>query len=224
MKITIEKPVFTEFHPKLRVGFILAMNLNNTGHLQKAQNLLRETSLLTKLTHNKDSTRNHDLIAPWIVARQHFGKKAVHYQTSVEKLIKKLQKGSKITTSDTLTNIARYISLKYFVPVAVDDYDKLHGNITFSIANGTKSHVKKGNLFYHDNKEVLGAKLGHWKNPRTKLSKKSTAALLHIEIVPPISHKQLSDIIKEARDLITLFCGGTTKKLVLHATKSSGQI
>jgi DNA/RNA-binding domain of Phe-tRNA-synthetase-like protein len=224
MKITIDKRVFKDFHPQLRVGFIFVTDIKNTEHLQKAQDLLRETSLLAKLTHNKDSLQNHDLIAPWIVARQHFGKKSVHYHTSVERLVHTLQQGKSLVTRDTLTNLTRYIALKHLVPTGIDDFTKLDGDVTFSIANGTKSHVKKGNLFYHDGKQVLGVKLDHWKNPKTKLRKKSTEALLHIEALPPINSKQLTIILKEAKDLITMFCGGKSKVVILHKGKNSGKL
>src|SRR3989344_4611887 len=64
-------------------------------------------------------------------------------------------------------------------------------------------------------KSVLGTKLDHWKNQRTELNLKSGSALVHIEALPPITKKQLKQIVKEAASIIESFCGAKTKVFIL---------
>jgi len=55
--------------------------------------------------------------------------------------------GKNITSNDAASNIVKFIALKHFVPIAVDDVKKIQGEIKFEIA--------QGDLFYADEKKIL---------------------------------------------------------------------
>tara|TARA_Y100000310_G_C20595428_1_gene770258 strand:+ start:607 stop:1293 length:687 start_codon:yes stop_codon:yes gene_type:complete len=225
MKISINKGVFRKF-PKLKMAFILVENVNNKSKLKESKHLLREMEQLERLSFNKDNLKSHQLISPWAAAQEGFGRKAKHYKTSVERLLHKVLKGKTTSTKDTLTNLVNYISLKNIVPVGVDDLKDLEGEITFAVASGEEkvgvlSKLKRGALFYKDDKGVLGTKLDYWKNTRTKLSPKSTSVLLHLEILPPVTIKKMNEITREATSLIKSFCGAKTKVFVLDKKKKT---
>ena len=94
MNISIKKGVFSKFNPKLKIVFILAENVDNVTKVKEAKHLLKEVENLISLTFHKDNVKNHNLISPWKVAQEAFGKEARHYNTSVERLIKKIMKRS----------------------------------------------------------------------------------------------------------------------------------
>ena len=228
MNIHIDKEVFRKFNAKFTIAFIIAQHINSHKY-QDAVHLLQETERLVRLEFNKDSIKNHNLIAPWAVAQQEFGAQAIHYQTSLEHLLQKVLQGKSIAGNNVITTLAHYLSLKYLVPIGVDDLHKIRGNITFAIATGKEKvgllrRIKPGALCYHDEKRVLGTKLDFWKNSKTKVDTKSKSVLIHIEALPPVSKKKLQEITREAASLLRTFCGAEVKVVVLDKKKDKATI
>ncbi len=229
MKIKIDRKVFSSFHPQLRIGFISVKEIDNKRNIKESKLLLREMEQLIRLTFHKENIKNHNLIAPWVLAQLEFGAKAKGYHTSLERLIKKILSKRSIATSDVMTNLVRYLSLKHLVPFAVDDSAKIAGNLTFALASGKEKvgplrTVKARAFFYKDDERVLGTKLDFWKSSKTALSGKSTSALIHFEVLPPITKKKVTGLLREAKSLIESFCGSKVKVFILEKKKSSVKI
>lgn len=228
MNIKIKKEVFSKF-PDLRVAFILVKDIDNKSKLKEAKQLLEQEQKLIRLTLQKENVKNHHLISPWELARADLGKKAVHYQTSVERLVNKVLKGRSVAARDTLTTLLRYFALKNIIPFGLDDFCKIRKGLTFSVARGTEkvSPLRKlsvGSLYYKDEKFILGEKLNFWKSSKTELTGKSRDVLLHLEALPPINKKKLLALVKEIRILIDTFCGGESKVLILDKKAKSGSL
>jgi DNA/RNA-binding domain of Phe-tRNA-synthetase-like protein len=220
MKITVKKKVFKKFS-NLKIAFLSVQNIDNNKKLKESIHLLNEVEHLIHLTFNKDTIKNHNLISPWAVAQEEFGKKAKHYHTSVERLLKKVLAKKSIATKNVLTNLMRYIALKHIIPFGIDNHDKIHGNLTFDLSSGKEKvsilkKLKKNALYYQDEKNVLGTKLDFWKSKKTILNNKSKSALIHFEVLPPITQKKLNEITKETVNLIKTFCGGGVKIYFLN--------
>ncbi len=215
MKVTIKQEVFKKF-PQLRVGFVITEGIDNKSKIAKANHLLADMQKVVLLTFNKDTIKSHHLISPWDAARAEFGKKAKHYHTSVEVLLKKVLSKKNIKTKDTVTTLLHYLALKHIVPFGADDTAKLKGDITFEL--------KKGDLCYRDGKKVLGQKLDYWKNATTAVRPTSTSALLHFEFLPPFNPAKEREILTEAFELVAMFCGGKVKVEVLDKKRNSVEL
>ncbi len=228
MDIYIKKEVFKKY-PNLKIAFILVQGINNKAKIKESKHLLNDAEKLVRLTFNKETVKSHHLISPWAVIRQEFGNKAKHYNTSVERLLEKVLQGKSAAARDVLTNIVHYLALKHIVPFAVDDFKKINKELIFSIATGKekKNLLQKlaaGMLYYRDSKTVLGTKLDYWKNSKTALSTKSTAALIHLEALPPLTTKKIEEIVTEAENLILSFCGGTAEIFILNKNVNRNRI
>ena len=229
MKITVKKEVFRKFNSNLKIALILIEGFDNKKMLKEAQHLLHEIEHLVHLTFNKDTIKNHHLIQPWAVAQQEFGAKAKHYHTSVERLLKTVLSKKSIATKDVLTNLLRYLALKHIIPFGVDDFNKTKGDLTFALSTGKEKvdilrKLKKGALYYKDEKNVLGTKLDFWKSKRTALNNKSKSALIHFEALPPITQKELNEIVKETENLVKTFCGGKVRIYFLNNKVNSVKV
>ena len=225
MKVTITKDLFRK-HPKFHLGLIKIEEINPTKQFQEARLLLKETEQLTRLLFAKDTLKNHHLISPWAVAQREFGKQAKHYHTSVERLVKKVIKKRSVVGKDTITTLVNYLTIKHLIPMTVDDYSLLKGNLTFNVAKGGEKvgrfgKVMKNALYYRDRDSVLGTKLDYWKSNETKVARDTTSILVHIEALPPITSTKVKEITKEVSNLLTSFCGGKAKTFVLNKKKSS---
>ena len=229
MKVSVDKKVFDNFHSKLKIMLISVKDFNNQEKLKQSLHLLEEIQHFVHLTFNKDQIKNHYLISPWAIAQAGFGKKAKHYHTSVERLLKKVLSNKSIKTKEVLTNLLQYSALKHIVPYGIDDLDKVQGNLTFTLASGKEKaiafrNVKKNALCYKDDKKVLGTKLDYWKNKKTILDKNTKNALIHFEILPPLSQKKADVLVEDITSLIKNFCGGKVKVFTLDKKKKSIKI
>lgn len=219
MKISISSEAFTSFNPEFKVGLLLVTGIDNTTKLPDSLRVLRDVETVIHLTFNKDTVKTHHLISPWNIIQQKLIKGVKHHHTSVEQLLTKVLARRNIHQKDTLSNLISYVSLRHIVPLSADDTARIHGDLTFTISQGGK--VKKGDLYYHDTKMVLGTKLDHWKNLKTVTSTKTTSALIHIEAIPPVSTQDLKKVMAELENLIIAFCGGKVKKIILDRKKRS---
>lgn len=224
MNIEIAPQVFARVHPKLNLIFLHVKNADNQSKVEESSHLLHDIDRALRLIFHKETIKNHMLIAPWSVAQQEFGKDANHYQTSVEHLLKDVLRGKNLLAKNTLTNLVQFVSLKYIVPVAVDDCAAIKGNLHFTIASGRKKtgilhHLKSGELYYSDDENVLGTKLDFWKNPKTVPTPKTTKALIHLEILPPITRDMQKEIVSELKSLVEDFCSAKVKVFVLNKKK-----
>ncbi len=222
MRITIRPEVFQKLHPNFKVVVVLAKGIDNKSKAKEANHLLKEVEKVVLMTFNKDTFKSHYLVSTWTAAREEFGKRAKHYHTSVEQLLKKVLHHQNIEAKDTVTILLRYLALKHIIPVGADDPSKIKERITFAISAGKK--VKKGELYYHDEKKILGTKLDYWKNPITALKPTSKSALVHFEILPPITKEKQKEIVDEAVDLIKMFCGGKVEVIILDKRKNSATL
>src|SRR3989344_5261019 len=159
-------------------------------------------------------------------------KESIHLLRDVEDAVRlslqKVLQRKKIAATNVVTNILNYIALKHIIPIGVDDTAEVQGDITFSVATGKEKKgvlqkLKQGELYYHDEKGILGTKLDYWKNTRTKLIPTSVFGLVHLEALSPLTPKKVQAILKETTDLIQSFCGGKTKVLLLDKKKPTGR-
>lgn len=228
MNITIKKEVF-EKYPELKIAFLLAKNIDNKSKLEESKHLLKDVEEVIHLTFNKDTVRTHNLISPWKVAQQEFGRQAHHYHTSVERLFHLVLKKKSTSTPDVLTNLLHYQALREIIPFGADDFSKINGNLTFALSSGKEKvglfkKLEKSSLYYKDELHPLGAKLDYWKNKKTILTSKSISALVHLEALPPIEEKKLRVLAQETASLIKDFCGGNIKLVILNKKKASASI
>lgn len=213
MKITIKKEVFKKIHPKLKVAFIHATGVDNKTQAKKMNHLLAEMQKAVLLIFNQDNVKTHLLISPWTAAKEEFGKKAKHYNTSVEVLLQKVLRKQSIKSKDTVTALLRYLALKHIVPVSADDPTKIKGDLTFQMS--------KDDLCYKDEKRILGRKLDHWKNNKTAMMPLSWSTLVHFEFLPPVSAQKQREIVNETVELLQSCCGAETRVAFLDRKNNS---
>ncbi len=224
MNIEITPEVFARVHPKLNIVFLHITKADNSRKSEEAGHLLHDIDDALRLVFHKETLKNHMFIAPWSVAQQEFGKDATHYHTSVEHLLKDVLQGKNMLANNTLTNLVRFISLKYIVPIAVDDCAAIIGNLYFTTATAKKKtgilrSLKPGEVYYHDDQKIIGAKLDFWKNSKTLPNPKTTEALIHLEVLPPITKKMQEEIVSELKSLVEDFCNAKVKVFILNQKK-----
>jgi DNA/RNA-binding domain of Phe-tRNA-synthetase-like protein len=226
MKISVKPDVFERFNSNLRIAFILVKEMNNFGKVMESKHLLKEVENLARLNFHKDNIKGNSFIQPWALAQLEFEGKAHHYHTSVERLLKTVLSGKSVAKKNTLTNIMRYVALRYLLPYGIDDAHKVEGSLTFDVVKssgrkGVLGKLKRGDFYYSDTKGVLGTKIDYWKNVRTEVTKKTYVGLVHLVALPPVGIVQLRKIAKETAAIVEAFCEAKTEIFVLSKNDRS---
>ncbi len=223
-KLAISKAVFDKF-PKLKIGIVIAENIDNTGSDAKIYHLLDEIGNLIKLDFTREDIAKHPLISPWRAAYSDFGAKPSSYHCSVESLMKNILKGKGAPKINKAVDISNYVSLKHLVPAGVNDLDKIEGNILLTIAKGTeifsplgsktKEKPDKGEVIYKDNKDVI-CRRWNWRDAdKTKITESAKNVIYYIDALPPVNKTKLKEILADVLDLLGMFCQPEEKKIFI---------
>ncbi len=217
MKFRIEKEVFDRF-PGLNIGLIVVKGLTNHGEDNEILDLLGEVEIFISSNFTIENIEQHQNIASWKKAFRSFGIEPKKYHTSVERLIREVLMHSSVEQHNKLVDICNYISLKYLIPIAYDDLDKVFGDIILGFANGNESFIgeelgsavkpAKNEIIYKDSLQVLSRGWNWKRNYFTKVSKDTINGIIYIEGLPPVQYEEIQTIINELIELIDIYCQG----------------
>ena len=220
MELIIQPKIFESF-PDLKVGVIIAQNLNNAGESEEIYKLLREAEKnLPQEFANYEAPSQHPKILAWRQAYKKFNSKPQDYRSSIESLARRVLKGGQIQHINKLVDLYNYISLKYLATVGGEDINTIQGNVQLDFAKGDEQFVrlggteneppKAGEVVYKDDLGVLCRRWNWREAERTKLTEKTTSAILVIEGLAPMTIESITTATKDLADLIQQFCGGET--------------
>jgi len=228
MKLIIDKKIFEKF-PSLKVGVVIAKNINNKGEDKEIFHLLEEVEELIKDDFTPEDIAKHKLISPWRSAYLAFGAKPKKHHNSVEALMRQILEG-KLPRINKLVDLYNYLSLKHLVPMGADDLDEVIGNIrlTFAlgsetfipIGKGSRSNPEKGEIIYRDDLEVLCRRWNWRECYKTRITEDTKNAILYVEGLSPVTETELKSILEELADLVKSFLGGETKVEILNKNKT----
>lgn len=222
--------VFNEIFEKyegLKIGVIVVKDIHNEGSDNKIHHLLYEIENLirleftpeelTKIELIKEKKAKARLISAWRAAYEDFGAKPIHYKTSFENLMNVVLSGENIPKSNKLVDCCNYLALKHFIPISCTDLNKIDGDLFlgfaageewFKLAKNKKEHPEEKEVIYSDSSKVLFRRW-NWKQSQDGIVGKNTKnAIIFIDALPPVTTEQLKPIMKEAKELVEMFCKG----------------
>lgn len=218
MELIIQPRIFKTF-PDLIIGVVMANNLNNQGKSEEINKLLRAVeSNLPQEFINLEAPSKHPKIISWRQAYKKFGSNPQDYRSSIEALSRRVLKGGQIQHINKLVDLYNYISLKYLVPVGGEDLNSVKGDIILDFAIGNESFIrlggteneppKAGEVIYKDDAGVICRRWNWREAERTKLTERTTSAILVIEGLAPLNKELISQATEDLGDLIKQYCGG----------------
>lgn len=220
MRLKVAPQIFKDYSG-LRVGVIVAHNINNTQHREKVHGALEHEQKQIKDLLTLETLDKHPHITAWREAYKKFGAKPKKYLSSVENIATRVLKGSELQFINPLIDVYRMTLLKYLLPISGEDLDAIKGDVELVIAEKDEKPVvllgeqearapEPGEIIYKDEN---GAKSRRWnwkEADRTKLTEKTRNALLIIEALPEVDGIVFKDAVHELGYLIESYCGGTT--------------
>jgi lysyl-tRNA synthetase class 2 len=224
MSIEID-PAVWERYPKLKIGILFARGINNESQDPEILNHLRKVEHDAKNRYAQSELSEVGKIADWREAYRSFGYKPSAARCSSEALLRRAVKGSPLPDISPVVNLYNSISLKHTLPAGADDLDKLAGTLRLSFAVGSElfaplgggeaTTALPGEVIYCDDEGVTCKAWNYRECDRTKITAETKNAALVIEGLEHTSLGEISHALKELKELIARFCGGTFELHIL---------
>lgn len=221
----IVDPSFWEVFPEAKIFTLAVENIDN--HIDPAKNgefkrLLRQAFEAAEDHVALSPFASNPVIAKWREAFTRFKKKK-GVRSSIEALLKRVDKDSPLSPINPLVDIYNSISLTYAVPCGGEDIDKIEGDIHLGKAKGGEPFFPLGaeedapalpeEICYFDNEGAV-CRCFNWREAeRTMLTEETTRAALVIEAIDNESAKQAKEAIEALQKAIEDYFGvkGTIK-------------
>lgn len=222
MKLVIGKEIFEKF-PDVTIGVIVARGVGNGTKNPEIIQMIHEAQGKVKNDFEGKPIFEDPTIGAWRKVYKDFGAKK--YRASIEALVKRSINDDLLNSINTLVDLYNYTSLKYILPLGGEDLDKVEGNITLGLADGTERFVpifseeveypKPGEVIYKDDKDVMCRRWNWREADKTKLTEDTTDAFLMTEGILLEEKERVEEATKELAELIEKYCEGQTETFFL---------
>lgn len=234
MKKFIIEDEFWNLFPNAKVGIVICHDIDNTV---KDEEQYREMILQGEkeaLKYLKDSKfSNNQVIKVWREAFKKFKTKK-GARSSIEAMLKRVDKGNPVGTINPLVDIYNSISLKYALPCGGEDIDKFDGNIRLTKAIGDEEFIPlgtdensppyEGEVVYKDNKGAI-CRCWNWREAvRTMLTENTTNAFLCIELIDENRYAEFETALKDLENKVADNLGGRFKTSILDINDKEAAI
>lgn len=223
-KFVVEEDFWGLF-PNARIGVVVCHNINNSiidEDKYKEMILISEKQALKYL--NNEIFSSNEVIKVWREAFQKFKTKK-GARSSIEALLKRVQKGNHLETINPLVDIYNSISLKHGLPCGGEDIDTFVGNIRLTKAVGNESFVTlgaeensppyEGEVIYKDDEGAI-CRCWNWREAvRTMLTENTRNAFLCIELVDESRLAEFKSALKELSQVVQDNLGGICEISIL---------
>ncbi len=223
-KFVVDK-TFWEIFPDANIGVLILEKLNNNGpSSDKILKFLDGSNKEAKKYLTASQLSQNAVIAVWREAYKKFKiKKGV--RSSIEALLKRVDKGNEISSINPLVDIYNGVSLKYGMPCGAEDIDTFVGNLRLAVTEGgdefyalgdeENSPTLPGEICYTDD---IGAvcRCFNWRDgKRTMITEETKRAFVVIESVNNERNNEIIEALEEISAYASEELGAIKKSLVL---------
>lgn len=225
MKRFVIENEFWELFPDAKIGIVICKGIDNSiKDLDKYEALIREAEAEAPRHIPDENFSSNHVIKVWREAFQKFRTKK-GARSSIEALLKRVQKGNSIGTINPLVDIYNSISLKYALPCGGEDIDKFVGDIRLTTAQGDESFIPlgseedalpyEGEVIYKDDEGAI-CRCWNWREAtRTILTENTINAFLCIELVDESRFKEFEKAVQDLAETVKVNLGGTCETTIL---------
>jgi DNA/RNA-binding domain of Phe-tRNA-synthetase-like protein len=219
MKKFIIEEDFWELFPKAKIGVVVFKGIDNTvKNVKQYEELIIKNQKEALKYLSNDNFSSNEVIKVWRDAFKKFKTKK-GARSSIEALMKRVDKGNSIGTINPLVDIYNSISLKYALPCGGEDIDTFAGDLRLTKAEGEENFITlgseksappyEGEIIYKDDKGAV-CRCWNWREAvRTMLTEDTKNAFLCIESVDENRSDDLDKALNELAELVENNLGGT---------------
>jgi DNA/RNA-binding domain of Phe-tRNA-synthetase-like protein len=215
LKYRIEPEIFRQF-PGYQRGVVLAHGITNRPSPENLVLMMRQQEEVLRESLDYEHILGEPHIQAWREAYRQFGAKPSDFRPSVEALVRRVLKGEKIPTINSLVDIGNMLSVKHLIPTGGHAIDRLEEDISLRIANGSETFVSLGSeIVEHPLPgEVIFAEGDHvltrrwtWRQGQRTLTQLDTQDIeFNVDGLPPTTEDEVEAVCEEIGELLGRFC------------------
>jgi len=230
-KIIIDEEIFERF-PDFKRGVIIVSDIENAIFDEKINKILNE-EIEKKIGKNIIENK---FVKTWDEAHLKFGSNPNKFPPSIKSLLKRIEKGGKISFINSVVALFNYISIKYLIPCGGDDVEKIEGNLCLGFAKGNeifnplgtaeKENPEPGEVIYFDDKTSnVMCRRWNWRNGDfTKITQDSKKLVINLDGIGPASQILIEEARNELVKLLTEHCNAKAITDLLNKEKKEIEI
>ncbi|MBX6320400.1 MAG: hypothetical protein IRY94_01080 [Rhodospirillaceae bacterium] len=158
----------------------------------------------------------------WREAYKAFGVKKTSYRSSVERLLKGLQRGQRLPRVNALVDAYNAVSVRFRVPAGADDLDRVTPPLAFRYArpgdsftalggDGRDDPPKPGEVVYADAGKCLCRRWNWYQDARSAITPATRRAVLTVQALETGGEGRVEAAAAALAELLTAHCGATVR-------------
>lgn len=218
--LSIADEIFDHFPAYVR-GVVLASDVQNGESCDEIREMLRDVERLIREEFNGTAIIEHPRIASWREAYRSEGMKPGKYRSSIEAMVRRINRNIEMPSINTLVDIGNIISLRNLVPVGGHAIDVVEGDIDLRLARGDEEffafgsnemeHPNPGEIIFVEGNTIL-TRRWTWRQANHTLTHVTTKAVeINIDGLPPVTESDVQAICEEISRMVKGYCGGKTR-------------
>jgi DNA/RNA-binding domain of Phe-tRNA-synthetase-like protein len=164
----------------------------------------------------------------WRQAYRAFGVKKTSYRSSVERLLKNVQRGGGLPQVNVLVDAYNAISARYRMPIGADDLDRVRPPLAFRYSRPADTFValgdaaatpdppQAGEVVYADAEKCLCRRWNWYQDARSAITSHTTRAVLTVQTLAD-DDSGVREATSHLVELIAACTGGGARWAVAHA-------
>jgi DNA/RNA-binding domain of Phe-tRNA-synthetase-like protein len=216
-----------EMYPEIQAGVVIGQAANRPSPEDLKGRFLEEQQAV--LNGIGDTPLSElDSLSAWRGAFRKFGVNPTKYRSAIEALLRRLTKQGDIPSINALVDIGNLVSIRYQVPVAVFDLDRIAGSIVVRQAEGDESftplfveeseHPEPGEVIFIDGNGLVAARRWCWRQSDQSAARIDTESVI---FVTEAHHADGEVTVRQAaadlRELCESILGGEWKTGLVNA-------
>jgi DNA/RNA-binding domain of Phe-tRNA-synthetase-like protein len=234
IEIRVHENIFEEY-PTFRRGIVAAKKMNNRGHSQELNTMLKQA--IAEAAQQPIDLKTDTRTATWNQAHRQFDSNPNNYPPAHCALLKRVQKkGAQIPFINKTVTIMNYNSIKAVMPVGGDDLLQAGGSLELRYADGSEIFAPLGNpesVEHPDPGEIIYVVLEsgevmcrrwNWRNGhKTRITEDTQSIVMNIDGLGEDSEARSVATRDRVARMLEEFCHAEIITTLLSPTQSSYQ-
>ena len=218
--------------PNIVGGVLVGINMQNQVTPEHLWDIYQEEQQKTLIRIGDTALSELEPLKAWRAAFRTFGVNPTKYRSATESLLRRLTKKGDIPSINAIVDICNMVSIRYALPVAAFDTQRLKLPITVRSANGNEHFTPlfakeskqpdTGEVIFIDEANLVVARRWCWRqSDESATHLKTKEAIFTIEAHHDGSHSVIVQALDDLQHYLRSYVGGEFKTAILNSDSPS---
>lgn len=233
MKFKVYPEVFDRL-PNLCFGVVIGYGIDNKEANSVINTMLEEAMESLELRLKGINLKEYDAIVPYRETFKDLGINPNKYMSSIEAMAKRVSKGNRLPSKNSVVDLVNALSLKYVLPMGAHDIDDLEDELAVRFSKiadtfiplGSEEieHLDEGELVYGDTRRIRTRRWIWRQSKMGCITKESTNIVFPIDGFTFSNKDRVVEAMEELSNFLVKEFGCSVKTMVLDKENNEIEI